>query len=80
MPGKALQLALRFGELSGIRIDNMREQHRHVIMETMKIIKMPKAKGICCSSCSYGDGISTIFMGSGCGSYNRGWTDHESKH
>ena len=36
MPGKALQLALRFGELSGIKIDNMKEQHRHVIMEKNK--------------------------------------------
>ena len=27
VPGKALQFALRFGELSRIKIDNMREQH-----------------------------------------------------
>src|SRR5690606_28305841 len=31
MPGKVLQLALRFGELSGIKIDNMKEQHRSLI-------------------------------------------------
>ena len=30
MPGKVLQLGLRYGELSSIKIDNMREQHRHV--------------------------------------------------
>ncbi len=31
MPGKGLQLGLQFGELSGIKIDNMKEQHHHVI-------------------------------------------------
>ncbi|MCM8899768.1 DAK2 domain-containing protein [Caldicoprobacter algeriensis] len=30
MPGKVLQLGLRYGELSSIKIDNMREQHRHI--------------------------------------------------
>ncbi|MFO7153733.1 MAG: DAK2 domain-containing protein [Caldicoprobacter oshimai] len=30
MPGKVLQLGLRYGELSSIKIDNMREQHRHM--------------------------------------------------
>jgi len=30
VPGKALQFALRLGELSKIKIDNMREQHRHI--------------------------------------------------
>ena len=30
MPGKVLQLGLRYGELSSIKIDNMREQHRHL--------------------------------------------------
>lgn len=53
MPGKALQLALRFGELSGIKIDNMREQHRHVI-ETSQ-----KEYGIV--AVAMGDGISAIF-------------------
>ncbi len=30
VPGKALQFALRFGELSRIKIDNMREQHNEL--------------------------------------------------
>ncbi|WP_129721988.1 DAK2 domain-containing protein [Xylanivirga thermophila] len=30
MPGKVLQLGLRFGDLSTIKIDNMREQHRNL--------------------------------------------------
>lgn len=32
-PGKALQFALRMGELSKIKIDNMREQHRSITMD-----------------------------------------------
>lgn len=54
MPGKALQLALRFGELSGIKIDNMKEQHRHVIIE-----KKQKEYGVV--AVAMGDGISSIF-------------------
>lgn len=53
MPGKALQLALRFGELSGIKIDNMREQHRHVIQTDKKEYGLVTV--------AMGDGISTIF-------------------
>lgn len=32
-PGKALQMALKLGELSKIKIDNMREQHRSITMD-----------------------------------------------
>ncbi|HZJ82908.1 MAG TPA: DAK2 domain-containing protein [Clostridia bacterium] len=51
MPGKALQLALRFGELSSINIDNMREQHRHIIDIDVKekkfgIVAVAMGKGI----------------------------------
>lgn len=53
MPGKALQLALRFGELSGIKIDNMKEQHRHVMHQSKKEF------GII--AVAMGDGISSIF-------------------
>ncbi|HZJ57816.1 MAG TPA: DAK2 domain-containing protein [Clostridia bacterium] len=54
MPGKALQLALRFGELSGVKIDNMKEQHRHVIIET-------KQKEFGIVAVAMGDGICSIF-------------------
>lgn len=54
-PGKALQLALRFGELSGIKIDNMREQHRHVHNVEMKEFAI--------IAVAMGDGISSIFKG-----------------
>ena len=56
MPGKALQLALRFGELSGIKIDNMREQHRHVIIQNQQ-----KQKEFAVVAVAMGDGISSIF-------------------
>ena len=62
MPGKALQLALRFGELSGIKIDNMREQHRHVIMENHENHQnAKKQKEFAVVAVAMGDGISTIF-------------------
>ena len=61
MPGKGLQLGLRFGELSSIKIDNMREQHRHVNpMEDESAAKEPeKAFGVV--SVAMGDGIASIF-------------------
>ncbi len=53
MPGKALQIALRFGMLSGIKIDNMREQHNegHTIPQ----------KELAIIAVAYGDGIKAIF-------------------
>ena len=33
VPGKALQMALRFGELNGVKIENMRQQHRKLLEE-----------------------------------------------
>ncbi|HZK35060.1 MAG TPA: DAK2 domain-containing protein [Bacillota bacterium] len=62
MPGKALQLGLRFGELSSIKIDNMREQHSHNsgFAELGDIYNAPEKEfGIL--SVSMGDGIANIF-------------------
>lgn len=61
MPGKGLQLGLRFGELSSIKVDNMREQHRHVINfeESVKDNSPEKDYGIL--SVSMGNGIASIF-------------------
>jgi len=64
-PGKGLQLGLQFGELSGIKIDNMKEQHHHVIdMETSvqppeKEKEPEKDTGMI--SVSMGKGIEDIF-------------------
>lgn len=53
MPGKALQIALRYGMLSGIKIDNMREQHNEIIGSEQK-----ETAVIAVSS---GDGLKAIF-------------------
>ena len=57
VPGKALQFALRFGELSRIKIDNMREQH------TELEDKAPKKdmKKMAVVTVASGDGIVNIF-------------------
>ena len=56
VPGKALQMALRFGELNGVKIENMREQHRK-LMEERKARE--KENGLV--AISLGDGIDAIF-------------------
>ena len=60
MPGKVLQLALRFGELSEIKIDNMREQHRSLIDVNEKNEKAEE-KEYGFITVAMGDGISSIF-------------------
>ncbi|MDP2892062.1 MAG: DAK2 domain-containing protein [Bacillota bacterium] len=55
-PGKALQFALRLGELSAIKIDNMKEQHRP--ME--EIAEKPK-KPYAIAAVAIGDGLVNIF-------------------
>jgi len=64
-PGKILQLALRFGELSGIKIDNMREQHRHLSNgeNPQKESKPSKKFGVV--SVASGEGITSIFKDMG---------------
>ena len=62
MPGKGLQLGLRFGELSGIKIDNMREQHHHVInMEETPVEEKDPEREVGLVSVSMGEGIANIF-------------------
>ena len=66
MPGKILQLALRFGELSNIKIDNMREQHRHLDespdnpgLAQEKAEEPEKDYGVV--AVAMGEGLSSIF-------------------
>ena len=59
MPGKVLQLALRFGELSGIKIDNMKEQHRSLIDISESEEAEEKEYGFI--TVAMGEGISSIF-------------------
>jgi DAK2 domain fusion protein YloV len=44
-PGRALQCCLKLGELSSVKIDNMREQHRNIIEEAAEF-HQPKAPKI----------------------------------
>ena len=55
VPGKALQFALRFGELSKIKIDNMREQHTELDDE------MKEKKEMAVVTVASGRGIVNIF-------------------
>lgn len=59
VPGKALQFALRFGELSRIKIDNMREQHTE-LSEADPHDRMEKKK-MAMVTVAAGEGIINIF-------------------
>lgn len=58
-PGKALQFALRFGELSKIKIDNMREQHTE--LDDVQSQDMAPKKDMAVVSVASGEGIVNIF-------------------
>jgi uncharacterized protein len=55
-PGKALQFALRLGELSSIKIDNMKEQHR-----PMEEVETRPQKTFAMAAVAIGDGLVNIF-------------------
>ncbi len=56
VPGKALQMALRLGELNGVKIENMREQHRKLMEERKAREKEHGTVAI-----SIGEGVDAIF-------------------
>lgn len=60
-PGKVLELALTYGELSKIKIDNMREQHRELLVreEDYKASKPMEKYGAV--AVAMGEGIYDIF-------------------
>ncbi len=63
-PGEVLEDALKLGELSDIKIDNMRYQHKHIIaneeyMETKK--RNNTIKKYSFITVSIGEGIDTVF-------------------
>lgn len=60
MPGKALQYALRLGELSNIKIDNMREQHRSLVVKAAETAPVPR-KPYGMVTVAAGKGIRAIF-------------------
>jgi len=61
-PGKVLETALEYGELSKIKIDNMREQHRELNVEMPEVQAAkaePKKYGVV--AVAMGEGIAGIF-------------------
>ena len=72
-PGKAISRALTYGELTRMKIDNMREEHREKVIKDAErqaakqkeeALKGPK-KEVGFISVSIGDGIGEIFRGLG---------------
>lgn len=72
-PGEVLTKAQRFGELINIKIENMREQHTHLLdetkavygQETEPVVKEKSEFGIV--TVSMGEGIAKLFKGLGAG-------------
>ncbi len=66
-PGKAIQFALTFGEVYGVKIDNMREQNREI---TQKRKESEKEYGMV--AVSTGQGIGNVFTDLGVGALIEG--------
>jgi DAK2 domain fusion protein YloV len=76
-PGLALEIALSKGSLSNIKIDNMREQHRHIVFEgefnEEETVSAPsqidfyqdEAKPVAVVSVAAGEGLIEIFQSLG---------------
>lgn len=63
-PGHVLQKALQYGELLHIKIENMREQHQHVLVEQAQIPVQEAAeerKPFAFIAVAMGEGIEAIF-------------------
>ena len=58
-PGLVLQRAISFGEISGVKIDNMREEHREMMGKEAKKDEPPKKVGFV--AVSVGEGMNSIF-------------------
>lgn len=58
-PGKVLSKAIKLGPLSKIKIDNMREQHRHLLVD--EEIENSEKKEYAFISVALGEGIRDIF-------------------
>ena len=61
-PGNALNLGQRFGEFIKLKIENMQEQHNHIIeKEAAKPVERPR-KEVAVISVAAGDGVRDMFM------------------
>ncbi|QOR36182.1 DAK2 domain-containing protein [Clostridium sp. 'deep sea'] len=65
-PGTILEIALRYGALTKIKIENMTEQHTHILVkeEEIEAVKHPK-KNVAVIAVSVGEGLSEIFTSMG---------------
>jgi DAK2 domain fusion protein YloV len=71
LPGTVMNQAMKFGDLTRIKIENMREQHSHILMEDERIesqqqtnlVKETKPYGFV--TIALGQGISDIFLSLG---------------
>ena len=71
-PGQALEKAIKYGELSHIKVDNMREEHREMVIASNETdtnitdeAKSQPRKAMGMVAVSIGDGINEIFKGLG---------------
>ncbi len=62
-PGKVLQEAMRFGELTNIKIENMTEQHSHIQDYGMEIPMQNKEMAVI--AVSSGSGLKEVFLSLG---------------
>ena len=62
-PGKVLQYCLQLGELSSVKVDNMREQHRTLIQEADTVQKEAPVfeKEVGFVAVAAGDGLAALF-------------------
>ncbi len=66
-PGAVMELALEHGELSAIKIENMREQHAHTAWaeERLKVIQPGTGKSIGVVAVATGKGLREVFLSLG---------------
>lgn len=64
-PGEALQIGLAYGQLSGIKIDNMREQHTELHFQDTATIPAEPLKPVGVIAVAVGDGMAEIFTSLG---------------
>ena len=76
-PGKAIEEGLKFGELITVKIENMREQHNHVIKADKAVqvnrkapVKPEKDTGFV--AVAAGDGVEALFKDLGVDNVVRG--------
>jgi len=60
-PGKVLDFAQRYGEFVKLKIENMQEQHSHIIEEDQTNVESMKFKEFGLIAVSVGDGLNKLF-------------------